>query len=773
LKCSHTFNVLDTRGAVGVTERQALFGRMRDLSRRVAEAYLEQRRRLEFPWLKDEAESGAASVQPAAASPASTRPAGTEEAAPGALVVQPGSFLLEIGTEELPSGDLTAALDQLRERVPALLGDLRLEHGLVRVEGTPRRLVVFVENLASRQPDLEQVIKGPPAERAFDQSGRPTKVGEGFARSKGIDIADLQMREMDGGRYTVALVRQAGRSAVEILGEALPGLIAALRFDKSMRWNSSNIAFSRPIRWLLALYDSQVVPFAYAGLHSGNTTRGLRFVQPHTFVASSAQEYFNFLRMQGIILDPTERKEPIQSQVHELATVVGGTLRDDPALLDEVTNLVEAPTALRGSFDSSHLKLPREVLISVMKKHQRYFPVERSVVELLPHFIAVRNGDRQGLDLVTEGNEHVVRARFADAAFFVREDIKKPLEAHLPKLATLTFQVKLGSMLDKTQRVTAQVKELASFFGFSPEETATTLRAAELCKADLATQMVVEMTSLQGLMGRYYALNSGEPEPVAQAIYEHYLPRYAGDTLPKSRPGLVVGLADRMDTLVGLFAAGLAPSGNKDPFAQRRAALGLVQNLINWNLDFDLCQGLAWAANQLPIPTSANTLNAVLEFVIERLRNVMLEEGLRFDVVDAVLAAQGDNPAHANVAARQLSAWVKRPDWDKILPAYARCVRITRSLSETYPVIPDAFVEQVESELWQALNQAETEPRAAGSVDDFLEVFLPMIPVINQFFDKVLVMADDQRLRENRLGVLQRIARLAKGTADLSKLEGF
>jgi glycyl-tRNA synthetase len=770
LKCSHTFNVLDTRGAVGVTERQALFGRMRELSRRVAEAYLEQRQRLEFPWLQEG--NGAKTGAKAADAYASVPTIKAGGLAP---------LLVEIGTEELPAGDLDTALAQLSERLPALFDELRLAHGKMQILGTPRRLVAFVEQVAAMQPDLEQVVKGPPAERAYNPDGSPTKAAEGFARSKGVTVEALQVREMDGGRYVAAMVRQAGRLAAEVLGEALPGLIAGLKFDKSMRWNSSNVPFSRPIRWLLALLGEQVVPFEYAGLQAGRATRGLRFYQPAEFNVQDPADYFRRLMEQGILLDGEERRRAVAGQVQALAHEAKGSIPDDPALLAEVTNLIEAPTALLGSFDPSHLKLPREVLISVMKKHQRYFPVESSTAPaaenaarpLLPYFIAVRNGDRQGLDLVTEGNEHVIRARFTDAAYFVREDLKQPLEAYLPKLARLTFQFKLGSMLDKTQRIAALVDDLADGLGLSASEKGLALRAAQLCKADLATHMVVEMTSLQGTMGRYYALDSGESEGVALAIFEHYLPRYAGDLTPRSRPGLAVGLADRLDSLAGLFAAGLAPTGNKDPFALRRAALGLVQNLIAWEQDFDLQRALQAAARHLPVEAGPQVQAATLDFIIERMRNLLLDQGWRYDVVDAVLQAQGNNPARAAGGVQALAEWVNRSDWGSILPTYARCVRITRDLEEVYPLDKQALSEPAEGDLYEALLKAESTRREPGSVSDFLNAFLPMMPAINRFFDEVLVMAEDTRLRENRLAMLQRIAALASGAADLSRLEGF
>jgi glycyl-tRNA synthetase len=768
LKCSHTFNVLDTRGAIGVTERQAYFGRMRDLSRRVAEAYVDQRQRLEYPWLPATPASGevADSIRtPAAQLPVSA----ASQAAP---------FLLEIGVEELPVGDLDSALEQLGQRLPEMLKELRLAHGEVSISGTPRRLVVYVKDLAPRQPDLEQAVKGPPASRAFGPDGAPNQAAEGFARSKGVALSDLQVRELDGGSYLVAIVLQEGRPSPQVLAEALPGLLASLRFEKSMRWNASNVAFSRPIRWLLSLYGEQVVPFEYAGVVSGDHTRGLRFTNGDDVPIASPGDYFRYLHSQGILLDAAERRRVIGAQLAALAEEVGGMVAEDADLLAEVANLVEAPTALRGSFDPSHLSLPREVLVSVMKKHQRYFAIEREG-ELLPYFITVANkplqdsGTCEGAESITDGNQHVIRARFADAAFFIREDARRPLEAYLPRLGTLAFQAKLGSMLDKTQRIVGLVDTLAPLVGLDQEELAVARRAAQLCKADLVSQMVVEMTSLQGSIGRHYALRSGESPAVGEAIFEHYLPRFSGDAAPRSRPGLLIGLADRLDTLSGLFAAGLAPSGNKDPFAQRRAALGLVQNLIAWELDFDLRHALQAAASYLPLSASAESQSACLEFIVERLRNLLLDSGCRYDIVDAVLAVQGGNPARAAKAVSALSAWVARPDWSAILPAYARCVRITRGLDQVYAVTPPAFVEPAESDLYAALLAAEAAPRSTGSPDDFLGAFLPMIPAINRFFDLVLVMAEDETLQRNRLGLLQRIAALADGVADLSRLEGF
>ena len=771
LKCSHTFNILDTRGAIGVTERAGYFHRMRNLSRRVAEAYVEQRQGLEFPWLHDQEpvtsdqKSGTTITQKT-----------TRHVSPA-----PTPLLVEIGTEELPHTDVEDALGQLRENVPALLEELRLAHGEISVYGTPRRLAIYVEALAPTQANLEEVVKGPPADRAFAEDGTPTRAAQGFARSKGVDVSDLETQEIDGGEYVTAVVRQQGKPAHKVLPAALSALVADLHFIKSMRWNHTNVAFSRPVRWLLALHGETILPFEYAGLQAANRTRGLRFLEPKEIAVQNPKDYFTALEKQGIILDQAERKAAIKRQINTLAAEVGGEIPPDPGLLTEVTHLVEAPTALRGEFDPAHLELPREVLISVMKKHQRYFPIQTTVNEgkLLPYYITVANKPpredaAEAYQIITQGNGDVIRARFTDAGYFVRKDTEKPLEAYVPNLDLLTFQVDLGSMLDKTKRVVQLLDVLAPMLDLSPEALSVTQRAAQLCKADLATQMVVDMTSLQGVVGYHYALLSGEEEEVALAIREHYLPASADDPAPSGKPGLAVGIADRLDTLTGLFAAGLAPTGNKDPFAQRRAALGLVGNLIAWNMDFDLREAIDAAAGQLPIEASSANKAECLSFIQERLRNYLLDEkGYKHHVVDAVLAAQGHNPAGALHAVEELSAWVARDDWEDILDTYSRCVRITRDKKEKFTVQPEAFVEDAERKLFAALEKAEAEQRQPGSVDDFLEAFLPIMPAVKTFFDNVMVMAEEEVQRANRLGILQRVAGLADGVADLSRLEGF
>lgn len=752
LKCSHTFNVLDTRGAIGVTERAGFFGKMRAMTKQAAELYVEQRKQLEYPLMKEAA--------------ATLEGAETKTATPKKVEIpattKPETLVFEIGTEELPAADLDSVLAQLRDLAPKYLSEARLSHSSLQVYGTPRRLTLVVKELAPRQPDAERVVKGPAADRAFDKDGKPTPAATGFAKKNNVPVESLETRD----NYVVAVVRETGKPATEALLELLPKLTAALKFEKTMRWNESGVAFSRPVRWFVALLGAVVIPFEYAGLTSGRVTRGLRPYGSPDISIDSADTYLDTIRAHGILLDSTERSRAINMEVSQLAATVGGEALIQPDLLAEVTNLVEKPQPLVGDFESEYLALPDEVLISVMKKHQRYFPVQKDG-KLLAHFIAVRNGDDQHLDLVREGNEHVIRARFADANYFVREDIKQPLEAFRPKLQKLTFQVKLGSMLDKSERIYKLAGTLATMLGLDGVEKKDALRAAFLSKADLATQMVVEMTSLQGQMGREYARRSDENEAVAEAIGEQY------QTVPRTKPGLVVALADRLDSLTGLFAAGLIPTGAKDPFGLRRAALGVVQPLIEHALDFDLRVAVRAAGAFQPIPLNDEIYGQVLNFINGRLEVVLKDEGYRYDVVEAVLAERGYDPYQASKSVKELAQWVVRPQWPTTLPAFARCVRITRDQSQQFEVHPQDFVTDEERQLWAAYQDSPTDLETVSSVNSFLQAFMPLIPAINAFFEKVMVMDENLKVRENRLGLLQKIASMSKGVADLSKLEGF
>ena len=758
LRCSHAFNVLDTRGAVGVTERAQFFKRMRNLTRQVAEAWRAQRAELGHPLLVDGTEPAA---RPAAQLP---------------LAKAPATFLLEIGTEELPAVDVDSAIAQLQLLLPQLLLAERLAHGAIVVNGTPRRLAVSIAGLPALQPDAETVARGPAVSNAFDAAGQPTPAAQGFARGKGVAVGALQRRNMDGGEYMVALVRATGQPLAVVLAELAPRILAALEFKKSMRWRPGRTApaFSRPVRWLAAMIDAQALPFEWGGLQAGSTSRALRSdAAPggEVIEIGAADSYSQSMRAHGIILEHEARARTIMEQAQQLAAKVDGTIAADAGLLAEVANLVECPTAFLGSFEEAYLELPQEVLVSVMKKHQRYFPVWRAG-RLLPFFVGVRNGDATNLAQVVEGNEHVIRARFADASYFVRDDLRHDLAGFRSRLARLTFHEQLGSMLDKSARVETIVERLAPLLQLV-SELPVALRAAHLCKADLASRMVVEMTALQGVMGRAYALRAGEPPAVAQAIEQHYWPQAAGDPLPESAAAAAVALADRLDTLCGLFALGLVPTGSADPFGLRRAALGVVQILLGRTQALDLRSALTVCAACQPLAVGAAAQQDALAFIAGRLRGVLLEAGHRHDVVEAVLAAKAHDPYAAQQAAAQLSAWLVRAEWAPLLEAFARCARMTRELDGTTPVLPAALQHAAEQDLWRGLQTAEAACAQHSSVDGLLHALQPLAPLVVKFFEDVLVMDEDAAVRSNRLGLLQRVAALGTGIADLSKLEGF
>ena len=752
LKCSWLFNVLDTRGAIGVTERANYFRRMRSVARKVSKVYLEQRQRLEYPFLDNEQwQQTTAEV--------------VEESGTPAPFETPQTFVLEIGSEELPAEDLSSARRQLRATVPEFLNNLRLEYDRIEVRATPRRLAVIVHQLANFQSDLEMEVKGPPADRAFDAQGQPTKAAMGFARSKGVDPSALVIVTEGERRYVSATVREEGLPTATVLAEALPGLIAGIKFERSMRWNWTNISFSRPLRWLVALYGTEVVPFTYAGVFSGRKSRGLRSRGSSEIEIDSASNYNGLMAQNDIVLSTSERKAIIITAAGNLAQERNGVIRVDPELVAEVANLIEQPTLLRGRFEERYLNLPTEVLVAVMKKHQRYFPVYASDGKhLKPFFITVRNGDAQHLDIVRDGNEHVIRARFADAEFFYAKDSQKNLADFLSKLDTLTFQADLGSMLDKVLRLEKLTPIVAGMLNLSAEETVIATRAAALSKADLATQMVVEMTSLQGIMGGHYARLNREPEAVATAIGEQY------KAVSKSGPGLALALADRLDSLIGLFSVGLAPKGSNDPFALRRAAIQIIENLISNEIPFDLRAALEAGRPLLPVEAGPERVDEVLGFANSRLETYLNEQGIRTSVVRAVLAEQGHDPFSASRAAAELAVEVKREKWTDLLDAYARCVRITREQPD-FQLRPAELILAEEKVLFESYEKAAA--TIDGTIAGLVAALGDLEPAISLFFDNVLVMDEDASIRENRLALLQRVAGLTTGIADLSFLEGF
>lgn len=756
LKCSHTFNIMDARGAVGVTERQAYFRRMREMAKKVAEAYLAQQ--------MDQVRSGKGNLL--------TDTSGIDKKAERRTPLTyttNQTFVFEIGVEELPAEDVDSAASQLKDKMSKLFDSSLLEYDTVRIFATPRRISALVTGLQTRQADKREVVKGPPADKAFDQDGNPTPAAIGFAKKNGVEASELSIENIDNGNYVVANVFKSGLSTEAVLADALPKLIGEIKFERSMKWNSSGIAFSRPIRWILALFGANVIEFSYANVSSGSFTHGLRPYGSPILQITKADDYEEQLRNHGIVLEKDQRKAVIRQLVEDSVKKVNGRVTIDEALLDEVTNLVEKPAAILGQFDSEFLNLPRDVLVSTMKKHQRYFPVEKLEPDsgvLLPYFIAIRNGDEEHLDIVTHGNEHVLGARFADANYFVREDLKHPLEYYRNGLEKLTFHTKLGSMLAKSDRIVRLAPKVAEILELSPEKIILVERAAFLSKADLTTQMVTEMTSLQGLVGREYASRSGEAVDVCTAIGEQY------KTVPASEIGITIALADRIDSLVGLIGAGVVPSGAKDPFGLRRTAIGIVQPLLELGYHVDLSALIHLSAQDQPLDVKLEQERATLDFITGRLKAALLEMGYRYDAVEAVLERAFTDPALSLAYVRQLVAENAKLDWEETLDAYARCVRIIRSATfDENEIKPELLQEPTEKELFETI--ALINPTALGDISGLFLTLRSLTPKITAFFDHVLVMVDDGAIKANRLNLLKKIADLALPFCDLSKMEGF
>ena len=676
-------------------------------------------------------------------------------------------LLLEIGTEEVPAHVMPHLLADLKRLAGDVFAERRLAYDSLRTIGTPRRTALLVTGLAERQEDISTETRGPSVAIAFDAEGKPTKAGAGFARGQGVDPAALIQR--DG--YVYASVHERGAETALLLTELLPELIRAIPLPNSMRWGDLDFRFIRPIRWIVALYGTEVVPFTLANVTSGNTSRGHRTLSPQDFVISSPADYETACEKAYIIVDPVRRRSMITEQINEVAKAAGGTAEITPDLLEEVLYLVEYPTALSGAFEEKYLALPAETVITPMRDHQRYFPVKAADGSLLPVFITVRNGGREHLDVVAHGNERVLRARLADAQFFFDEDRKKSLVEHREKLKTVVFQQGLGSMYEKTERlmelVTAIVEELA------PDEAAyeamepDARRAAELSKADLVTGMVTEFTELQGIMGREYALLDGEKPEVARAIDEQYMPRFAGDELPQSDLGFALSVADKIDNIVGTFSRGKIPTGSQDPFALRRQALGLVLMLIEHKSGLLLSDLVEEASDlyDLDVSLCQKMQVYVADFIRLRLKNVLTERGVRYDVQEAVLT-DVDFVADVPVRAAYVERLLASDGADALVQSFVRVGNIAR-MTETGIVDPALFVAQEEGALHSAYERAVA-ARAEGA--DTLPVEQALAAAIDAFFDAVMVMDKDERIRKNRLTLLKVIDNYLLCTADYSKI---
>ena len=676
-------------------------------------------------------------------------------------------LLLEIGTEEVPAHVMPYLLVDLKRLAGDMFAERRLAYESLRTIGTPRRAALLVTGLAERQEDVSTETRGPSVAIAFDAEGNPTKAGAGFARGQGVEPSELIQR--DG--YVYAVVHEKGAETAQLLAELLPELIRAIPLPNSMRWGDLDFRFIRPIRWIVALYGTEVVPFTIANVTSGNTSRGHRTLAPQDFVIASPADYEAACEKAYIIVDQERRRTMITEQINEVAKSCGGTAEITPDLLEEVLYLVEYPTALSGTFEEKYLALPAETVITPMRDHQRYFPVKAADGSLLPVFITVRNGGREHLDVVAHGNERVLRARLADAQFFFDEDRKKSLAEHREKLKTVVFQQGLGSMYEKTERlmglVTAIVEELA------PDEAAyeamepDARRAAELSKADLVTGMVTEFTELQGIMGREYALLDGEKPEVARAIDEQYMPRFAGDELPQSDLGFALSVADKIDNIVGTFSRGKIPTGSQDPFALRRQALGLVLMLIEHESGLLLSDLVEEASDlyDLDVSLCQKMQVYVADFIRLRLKNVLTERGVRYDVQEAVLT-DVDFVADVPVRAAYVERLLASDGADALVQSFVRVGNIAR-MTETGIVDPALFAAQEEGALHAAYERAVA-ARAAGA--DTLPAEQALAAAIDAFFDAVMVMDKDERIKKNRLTLLKVIDNYLLCTADYSKI---
>lgn len=680
-------------------------------------------------------------------------------------------LLLEIGTEEMPARVIPATLAQLQDAAAAAFAGQHIDCGAWQVCGTPRRLVLIGSDVAERQRDQVIQAKGPAQKIAFASDGSPTKAALGFARGQGVTAADLTVH--DG--YVYAERRMPGQSTANLLPQLLAGLVTGLSFPRSMRWGDLNVSFVRPIRWLVALFGRDTIKFTVGDVTADRVTRGHRFLGSQHVVLHDADEYRQVMADNYVMVDQRERQASIARQVQDEAARCGGKAEIDPALLEEVTYLVEYPTVVSGHFDAAFLALPEAAVITPMRDHQRYFPVTGPDGCLLPVFITVRNGDDAYLDNVRHGNERVLRARLADAQFFFAEDLKMPLAQRGEQLRSIVFQEGFGTLYDKTQRLVTLTERIAAALQVSSETTAVAKRAALLSKADLATNMVCEFTELQGVMGREYARRDGEGEAVAQAIYEHYLPRHAGDALPTTTAGRVVSIADKIDNIAATFSRGLIPTGSQDPFALRRQALGVIAIILDGQYHLSLS---ALSTTVLTLlsqeKAAAEVVAAISDFFRQRLKNVLIDHDIRYDIADAVLAAGSDDIYDVFLRATALTETADKPSFPALVQTLTRVANLARQGSvEPVAVAPELFSQVEERCLHAAYLNSKQAVAAAVNMGDYtraLSVLAQLEKPVDDFFTAVMVMVDEAAVRTNRLALLQEIKNLTGKIADFSLL---
>ncbi len=685
-------------------------------------------------------------------------------------------LLLEIGCEEIPSRFMSGALQQLAVEAKAMLAEKRFEFKKIDTAGTPRRLTLVVRELADRQPDLIETIKGPPVDRAYDAEGSPTRALEGFLKSRNAAAGDIEEEDIKGALYIVLHQKVTGKDTTDVLPELLPRLIQKLNFPRPMYWQSREIRFARPIRWIMALYDGVPVSFSYAGINSANQTFGHRFLAPEAVVINSVEHYYKTLEEKFVIVDPERRLEIIRRQLAEKAAEKGGRPLIDNNLLEEVLYLVEYPVAVDGYYDEAYLDLPPEVLVTTMQHHQRYFPlVGEDNGDLLPFFVGISNNRFH--KNIRRGYSKVLQARLADARFFFDEDCKQHLENYVEKLNGVVFLEKLGSLEQKRQRLVKLAEELGRELGMPNEKIEKTSRAAHLCKADLVTDMVREFTELQGVMGREYARISGEPEEVAVAIFEHYLPRFGGDRIPKTLQGAIVSLADRIDTLAGCFAVGIQPTGSQDPYALRRQAQGAVTILQRLDLNLPLDKYI-----KISLDVLATTLEEDLteqkrveltadlkDFFAQRIRFAMQEMEITFEVIEAVLGVPVNTVSALFKRAISLTEYLQGPLLDDVITAYNRVANLAPKEAEE-KVNVALLQEESEKKLYHAFLKAKLAFDSTEDLARCLEELQHLRKSVDGFFDHVMVMVDDDRIRTNRLNLLFALKELFNQVADFSKL---
>ncbi len=685
-------------------------------------------------------------------------------------------LLFEIGVEEIPSAPLYEAITALKVSAEKALGEARLGYETLETFGAPRRLVLRVGGLSERQNDQTLRIKGPAVKAAYDADGVPTKAAEGFARGKGVDVASL-VRESDdaGGDYVYAVIEQIGQSTAEVLPDLLAGLISGLAWPKSQRWGSGSARFIRPVRWLLALYGDDVVAVEFAGLTAGRTTQGHRFLATdRTIPVASASDYDSSARRGLFVYDQEQRARIVREGLEAVEATRGVHVVVPGKTFAEVVNLVEWPTIGVGHFDPEFLDVPREVIETAMTKHQRYFPVEGADGALTNLFVVVHNGDPARTDAIVAGHERVIRARLADASFFYREDLAVNMEQWVSSLDSITFQEKLGTSGAKVARNEALTHKIAVLHDADAGQTAEALRAAHLAKADLVSHVVVEFPALQGVMGRYYALAAGESQAVADAILEHYQPRFAGDAPPPSLPGKLVSAADKLDTIVGLFGVGMPPTGSADPYALRRGALGIL-NIMIAGLDVTLDELIAAALEGYRDSHGFDVDEvgaAVKAFFVGRLEGLLKDAGHAYDTIDAVLAVAADDPADALRRCEALTELrAASDDMQDLSVAFTRAKNLSRPELGTQANADLMGAE--EAELADALVAAEQAAESSFAVRDYPAVLVGLTQLrgpIDAFFDNVLVMAEETDMRENRLKLLNRFVGLFSRFADFSRL---